>query len=425
MKRKLDLGIFLLAAMAASACGGGDDGGGGDGKDPPALGGDFGRYVEGVCSQLAACGGALADESEFLCGGGLELLLCGSGLEDAELPSVDACLEAVKALSCDAIAGGANLPDVCANIEDEFAVARGHTVGQVGEGCNVSEGKGGQVCAHDAYCDGDDGQCGTCVALKPNGQSCFTGNECLSDHCASDDTCQDTKPDGAACEESWDCADECIDGKCGSAEEPVIVGRACDDENPCSEGEGDDRYRCVEGTCAGKLPEGAACTDDEECDIGCDDGKCIATASCGEGDVGDHCYALFADGQCKPGLACDWDSGTCKERIAVNAACTGDVACVEGAHCTDFEENELGEYEGTCKKLLESGESCQDGSDCLSETCDTGVCVDADYCTETTQKSGGTSSSWRATLREHSQKSALKSLPKIARNAAQLVRLLP
>jgi hypothetical protein len=222
---------------------------------------------------------------------------------------------------------------------------------------------------------------------------------------------------GAACEDSSDCSDSCIDGKCAREPEVEVVGQACDDENPCNE-EGGDDYRCVEGKCAEKLPGGAACTKDEDCVIGCEDGKCAETAACGEGEVGDHCDALFSDGQCKPGLACGWESGTCQKLVPLGGVCTDDVECVAGAYCGEFEENDEGEFQGTCKELLPDGQACESGYECLSDTCDQGRCVPVDLCSQNTQKLAHAPVKKSAASRRARLKTAHKSSPK-------LLRLLP
>ena len=107
--------------------------------------------------------------------------------------------------------------------------------------------------------------------------------------------------------------------------------------------------------------------------------------------------------------------GDLSEARPLKGGCTDDVACVEGAYCADQEENDDGDFQGTCKELLPDGQACESSYECLSDTCEQGTCVPVDMCSQNTQKLGHAPVSKSAALRRARLKTSHKSSPKLLR----------
>ena len=264
----------------------------------------------------------------------------------------------------------------------------------------------GDACTADA-CDAETGLClRTPVRLGVNEINCADGldddcdgrvdlqdadcRDCVADRdCEDDDVCTSYvctlgrcvegggPTDGLACNDADACTenDVCDRGHCGGARldcAPLngvcsvgrceaatglcqLIGRpngiACDDSDPCTQGE-----TCTDATCAGPARD---CTDlDDACHVGAcrpDSGECVREdrgegTRCDDGSPcssADRCEGGFCVGEvvvCDPApadceaVACDPQSGACRaepvafgERCDDGDPCTTIDACTEGA----------------------------------------------------------------------------------------------
>jgi hypothetical protein len=378
MMRKLDGMVLGMAVIMAAACGGDEKG-----KDGHAsVGGDVGRYIKALCTKMVECGGVFDGTTVDQCIDAYGLLLtCGTDLEKAKLNGIDECVHAIDELACDEAVGEPD-SEACAPLGDDIMRAQGYPIAKIGEGCNQEWAAGAPQCTYAAYCSGGEGQCGTCVARKDDGEACTSFEECKSHECRSDGKCGQYLKTGEACGDdvAGDCVESCIDGKCAPFPNPK--GQACETHADCKT-EDDDEYRCDKGKCADLLPPGGACTSNDECEIGCENGQCANTSACGQGDVGDHCYGGWSEGQCMTGLFCDWHTDSCQELVKLGGTCV-EFGCAEGTFCdiTNAGDVPRDEETGICTKAKGNGEFCGYNGECQSGLCDFNSerCVDIDQC---------------------------------------------
>ncbi len=358
--------------------------------------------LSGHCADGACCDSACDGLCES-CGGGSCVLLppgtdpegecagtavCDGGgrcaaLNGAECGSVEECLSGhcAAGVCCDAACEGP-----CEVCDRPGAAGR---CAHVPRGGDPSE-----RCPGSQVCDG----AGACV--RPLGESCERGGDCLSGACA-DGLCCDA-PCGGLCEA---CDLFGSEGRCAPLQRGWDPADECPGEQSCDGASG----------CA--RPVGEACGADDDCLSGfCTDGVCCS-GGCGEACLA--CDRPGVVGLCRPEAAgsdpeddcpgagtCD-GSGECV--LPLGEPCRGHVECASRL-CVDLvccEERCDGACvacntpgaRGTCAPVgagldpgdqcegaavcdgrggcgAPAGQSCEAGSECLSGACADGVCCD-------------------------------------------------
>ena len=184
--------------------------------------------------------------------------------------------------------------------------------------------------------DGDetDVDCGgSCPETCDDGEMCMEDEDCTSEVCGDDETCQ-----SPTCRDGVQNGDETgVD--CGGSCDPCPSGRDCEDDDDCKSGV------CVDGMC---VPP--ACDDEvqngDETDVDCGGGTC---PGCDDGEM------------CMEGMDCM--SGVCDP---IDLTCTPPT-CEDGVQNGDETDVDCGG--GTCPGC-DDGEMCMEGMDCLSGVCD-------------------------------------------------------
>jgi hypothetical protein len=287
--------------------------------------------------------------------------------------AVDACLGTVETLatSC-TIIDTTTLPSVCAALF-VATVAIGGTCG--GGGVRCADGVG--ICI-----PGDGGV--TCTVLPGSGADCTQGQCAAGLTCSPDNRCRDPLLLGDACGDGGGCPTgaACLQGECRTrltAGQPgcarttdCLDGLVCSDDGVCAVGpargdacggavcgSGDACVRSyAERRCGARVPDGAPCTFDADCE----NGFCAAsTALCAAlPDDGDLC----PDTRCTAGFACDVDNGgVCVPAPAAGEAClTGPAACAPGLGCNV--DNVCAPGPGVGGACLIPNNLCADGLAC-------------------------------------------------------------
>jgi len=233
-------------------------------------------------------------------------------------------------------------------------------------------------------CDGDlctagdscqvDGDSATCVPGLE--KECPVPGQCKTSFCHTDTgSCEtEAKDDGAACDDGDNCTDgeSCLGGECQTGEP-----KECDDKNPCTIDNCDQKVGCkfdpVPLDLQKPCDDGDKCTSGDICKTGvckgepkdCSDGNPCTDDQC-ESETG--CYQVPSEGQtCDDGDACTvGDTCTALEE-GDGIECKGDaMACDDGKPCTD----------DSC----DDQEGCQfdpmiDGSKCILPGGEEGACL--------------------------------------------------
>lgn len=221
--------------------------------------------------------------------------------------------------------------EVCSSTED---CTGGEVCGDASEG--------GRVCVPRA----DEGE-----ACVPDYDMCVSGLQCLRDY----------ETDG----EAYRChARAGIDG------EPCLPW-GCDEDHYCAaEGE-DDVCRPRRGMDEGCLDQSFVVPEEQ---FPCQDGLHCMHSSTGTclppGEEGDPCaYDEFES--CLDGLVClGWVDSSCEPPAAVGESCETSFSdpCADG-HCTCISDG-MGGCTWECVALLDNGDPCEDGNQCISGHCD-------------------------------------------------------
>jgi len=194
--------------------------------------------------------------------------------------------------------------------------------------CNSST----MVCEQGYYCDSGTDQC---EARKAAGEDCSDIDECQ---------------EGLICEST---------GQCGAG---LGSGQDCYYSNSC----GVSLYcDSTLGQCAPRKGAGTTCYSEGECEASlyCDiNDRCSARRAPGEGcsSGSDSCQQWYA---CLP-------RGNCKARGDVGSECYGDDQCLERLQC-----NPDGRICEMQPLKAPAGSFCDEGSDCESGQCESGVCI--------------------------------------------------
>jgi hypothetical protein len=211
---------------------------------------------------------------------------------------------------------------------------------------------------------------------------CDDQNPCTNDGC-SNGQCTHTPNTGAVC---WD-GDACTAGETcqsGVCKGGTVV-KACDDGNPCT------KDACSGGVCtktalAGSCDDGNSCTTTDTCTGGvcvgkgqnCDDANPCTTDVCAPSG----CAHLATDSLCNDKNPCTKD--VCDAKSGCQFILQSGVSCDDGSDCTQGDICTSGLCKGT-------GSPCYDDNPCTLDTCASGICQfvqltgacdDGDACTE-------------------------------------------
>ena len=324
-------------------------------------------YAAAVCEAASTCLGPLMPI--FVAGGDCETryreLVANAALPLFEETTargtlvydparVPACMDAIAAGGCDALAGGL-LPTAC---EDAL---RGTIA--LGGACDIDA-----ECVDDAACVQNTACPGTCTARGGPGHGCTRNDECQRGFVCDSTVCTAPPTEGQACQgpSAPDCRIGLIcvggnstrQGTCSTqaALFTAAVGATCDlQAGPwCQEG-----VSCIiesvpaPGTpatfhCAAAVASGAACK------AGILD-QCPATEYCtarlGMGMIDGTCAPLPVGGE------------PCATRL-VGATCAAGHTCVSG----------------TCRPMQANGGACASEAECYGGICTSGVCVAPTVC---------------------------------------------
>lgn len=225
-------------------------------------------------------------------------------------------------------------------------------------------------------CEGDLSVLDTCGRCN-GGSDCPNGFFCTSGNCIK-------KYSGG---HSCDTADDCAGGIC--TDEGVCCGQACD--GPCQS--------CKTGTCTPVAKDGRPETDDACSGFLCDGAGACLTKCQGHNDCLDAYFCEEKQGDsgvhtCKPDMGL---GGDCKNegfQACKNNICADGVCCENTCSGTCKQCNAQGKCEpvisaedpDTCSKtkqcdengncLLDNGQVCGAGADCLNGICKDGFCCD-------------------------------------------------
>ncbi len=272
-------------------------------------------------------------------------------------------------------------------------------------------------CDDDSKCTDDD----TCADKKCAGskKDCDDGNPCTDDSCAPAEGCKwlQTKKacdDGNACttndlcdgegaciglaikvnlvcNDNEACTKDVCDTKTGCANEPKAG--ACDDGNPCTNGDtcdigkckpGENLCMCVDDADCMKMEDGNMCNGTLYCDLakapyGC---KVAANTVVECPDLGKACMSNVCNtktGKCAAkaeadGKSCNADDSICTAKDACKAGtCTADkpIDCNDDNPCTD---DNCDPTKG-CQPF-DNIKACDDGNKCTTgDTCASGLCI--------------------------------------------------
>lgn len=228
-----------------------------------------------------------------------------------------------------------------------------------------------------------DGSVGDAVDADGGGPCAVDGTACDDeDPCTEGDVCLAGECVGTPieCEDGEPCTEDSCDpesGECVFDPEP-LEGQSCDDGDLCT-----DADLCLAGACVG---QGVVCSDEDPCtQDACDEdtGECVYDTAGANGTPCDDGEVCTVDDACDGGVcagalnACD-DQNPCTIDSCdpASGACVNDPGPLEGQGC--FDGNLC-----TLATVCEGGDCvgdtvvCDDGDDCTADSCDpaTGQCL--------------------------------------------------
>ena len=237
--------------------------------------------------------------------------------------------------------------------------------------------------------------CAVCdPAQNPLGWSGQEGDTCDDgDPCTVSDVCLGGSCSGTPIE-CPDTLNPCTEATCaaGICEETPVPGAACDDGDPCTQGES-----CSAGLCqGGLLPDldqdgqvddlcgGYDCDDDDKsvfkgADESCDDG--IDNDCDGNTDGADSDCTIVAGDPCAYHLDC-YPWGLCGlwfEDMTTRCSppCAGNADCPNNTLCTKVPGTVGAGYcQPPAPQMKPSGQACSAGGECQSGICANGACRD-------------------------------------------------
>jgi hypothetical protein len=308
-------------------------------------------YIEALCEGQERCG-----EAAFEACLQRRLITCRPGwaeLGSADLPTLDACLDALQAQPCAERRLTISACNAVRQVLNPNAQIR--EVVPAGAACG-----GTTSCTTRTYCRGGSViACGVCEPQREAGAHCGDDpGTCLGFCDVESGLCAPPRELGEACPFSDQCGPglECVEGTCLNPQLGYLCNSVCRDDS-----------LCIDGRCAATKQEGDACSSVVECAIPfvCSQGRCQLPTQCGTGQLGDPCV----DWSCESPLACQ--DGVCiklrPRRLGQSCDLLRD-ACEEGAACLD----------SLCKTWNRPaffGEACRSDGDCLQGmVCDNQRC---------------------------------------------------
>jgi hypothetical protein len=282
--------------------------------------------------------------------------------------ATQACVRRIRDSSCEESLGQARDGDVCEVLEGQR---------KNGEDCLVTE-----ECGRASYCElPEQAVCvaGTCLPRPTLGQTVIGWKqECAPGLVQVDTTCQAISGEGESCEGDFMCTPGLYcGGSPGVCRRFAVEGEACGAAGlaACLP-----HLRCSDGSCQRLFDVGRACIPSTFDSGGSDTSNCKRDLFC-EGDARSGmgtCRERLGLGEacsgntCRTLLACDWpdqgNEGTCQPFREPGEPC-GSVPCVPGAYCEQYSlicvhQGRLGE---PCTSS--SFTSCIAGLSCVHDTC--------------------------------------------------------
>lgn len=270
-----------------------------------------------------------------------------------------------------ALVGASEADRVARYLAAEVPLALARSLGDVAPAGRCDDDAGcrnlAAACAL-APCEGLVCEDGRCVPRPAAGASCDDGDSCTTrDRCDALGRCDG---DLIACEDDDNpCTSVACEPGLGCVARAVRV--ACDDGDPCTEGDACD----AQGTCVGAA---VACDDDDPCTLDqCVPGVgCVHQAARLPCDDGDPC--TFADA-CTQGvcvgtpLACDDGNPCSADRCDPLTTTCASEPVFDGTPCDDGDPCTLADRcgDGICGGLPRV---CDDGLACTLDGCDGGAC---------------------------------------------------
>ena len=305
------------------------------------------------------------------------------------------------------------------NVFDVLADCPGAIVPQrrQGDAC-VSD----HECVDGLYCRKNNETCpGACTPFAKSGDACPFGARCAADLFCSSGICRPMGADGAACASMEDCGPIvfCIDSPtckddnlwcdlaAGVCKKGVGVGASCGplksgavtSSAECADGLWCDNVSDQTGVCRVFGGEGSPCKDFEGCDAGF---RCAGYVPGGTGAALGKCTPLAGlagacqiNSDCQAGLRCLTDA--CVAPVAFGASCRTDADCQAGLACPNqrcvharYPGDPCGDADSTCVSGLcrgsvcqthaKLGQACMVGTDCATNDCSGGKCIDFSVC---------------------------------------------
>ena len=202
-------------------------------------------------------------------------------------------------------------------------------------------------------CSAEPGQCGQCVNPAALGEACSQVLVCAEDgECDPESSVCVTKTPKSATGQPCESDFSSIEGNC---------------ENPMD--------LCVDNVCTTYTlaQAGEACGDtgDKLCALGsiCIDDVCVSEpaaigATCQVPDGEDE---MKRSALCPVNSRCDTLTSTCVALAAAGEDCLGDAECARGNYCSNL----------TCAPKEPIDSDCDSSSECASDTCSDGICVES------------------------------------------------
>ncbi len=329
-----------------------------------------------ACTQGDRCeGGACAGAAQdLLCNDADENFDADCGRDRCEPPA--GCVPGFETMSESYCCDGTNQTGFCAGGIDAYPCTRDVTCDGTG-GCGFADDSfcpgtddSDADCIHGGGCVGAGGDAAGCGLSGPelSGSPCEGEYECsTADFCDGAGNCIPAGLDDSICPNRIDSDDDCVRGFCGPAGSCQIQfetsGSGCEGGFECSTAD----FCNGAGTCiAGGLTD-SLCPNQNNADVDCKRGFCLATGLCGltNESLGSPCDGGF---QCSTADTCSF--GTCQPGGLSDALCpnqnNADADCLR-QFCTGT---------GACSPANEPlGSPCSDGNSCTSgDSCSFGTC---------------------------------------------------
>ena len=278
-------------------------------------------------------------------------------------------------------------------------------LGSDGATCNAPDACVSGHCESGTCCERECGPCGTCdtgvCASRAPGsegapscapyvcdgssvaclQACRTSGDCATSYFCDAGACVERRPNGATCRTAVQClSDQCIDRLCLGSR---ALGEPCSESVQCGSGYCVDE-KCCDGPCDGQC---------QACDVRATPGRCSVVSGRPHGNreacrgEGTECSGL-CDGSdpatCAYPPAAAACGSFCANAELIEKSCDGNGACIE-SEPRPCENNLACEGDLVCKR------SCTSNADCRARfTCDvgTGECVPRAVCADSTTSLG-------------------------------------